>query len=95
MDSNQGNRSLVFENNRFFVFLDRVVSSVESVRDYLVVAPKRVAADLVTGLAVLPVVEGKVGLIKTYRHAIMGDSWEIPRGFVDSGQTVLDSALRE
>ncbi len=93
MDSNPGG-SLVCENNRFFVFLDRVVLSVESVRDYLVVAPKRVAADLVTGLAVLPVVEGKVGLIKTC-HAIMGDSWEIPRGFVDSGQSVLDSALRE
>ena len=64
-------------------------------QDYLVVAPKQVSGDLVTGVAILPICDGKVGLIKAYRHAIQGESWEIPRGFIEEGESTPVSALRE
>lgn len=89
-------RKLVCENSRFFVFFDELQSAGQpSVQDYLVVAPKRTTDNLVTGVAVLPICDGKIGLIKAYRHAIQGDSWEIPRGFIDVGENAAGSALRE
>ena len=48
-----------------------------------------------TGVAILPVVDGNIGLLRVYRHAIRGDSWEIPRGFMEEGESDLTSALRE
>ena len=63
--------------------------------DYLVVAPKRVAADLVTGVAILPVFEGKIGLLRIYRHPIGRYSWEIPRGFIDQQEVSASAASRE
>jgi 8-oxo-dGTP pyrophosphatase MutT (NUDIX family) len=89
-------RTLACENSRFSVFFDNLAAQGEtSVTDYLVVAPKHVAGNFVTGVAVLPVYEGKIGLLRAYRHAIQGDSWEIPRGFIEEGESDLISALRE
>ncbi len=85
-------RRLACENTRFQVFLDDIVGAGGStINDYLVVAPKYRGADLVTGVAVLPICDGKIGLLKVYRHAIDAESWEIPRGFIDEGET--DQAL--
>jgi 8-oxo-dGTP pyrophosphatase MutT (NUDIX family) len=89
-------RRLVCENSRFSVFFDKLASHGRaSAQDYLVVAPKRFTDNLVTGVAVLPVCDGKLGLIKTYRHAVQADSWEIPRGFIEEGESRSVSALRE
>lgn len=89
-------RRLACENERFSVFLDELTCEGRPYApDYLVVAPKQVAANLVTGVAVLPICEGRIGLIRVYRHAIQSDSWEIPRGFVEEGEGGLASALRE
>ena len=76
-------RRLACENSRFSVYFDEIEGQGQTrSRDYLVVAPKQRAENLVTGVAVLPVCDGKFGLIKVYRHAIQADSWEIPRGFL-------------
>jgi len=89
-------RRQVFENNRFEVYLDDVEClSGKIVRDYLVVAPKVRTGNLVTGVAVLPVMEGKIGLLRIYRHAIQTSGWEVPRGFVEPGESEEGSALRE
>ena len=89
-------RNLVCENSHFSVFFDELECPGQtSSPAYLVVAPKRSRDNLVTGVAVLPICDGKIGLIKAYRHAIQGDSWEIPRGFIEGGENVLVSALRE
>jgi 8-oxo-dGTP pyrophosphatase MutT (NUDIX family) len=89
-------RKLVCENGRFAVFFDELAYQGQtSAPDYLVVAPKQVRENLVTGVAVLPICEDRTGLIKIYRHAIQGESWEIPRGFVEKGETAPVSALRE
>ncbi len=89
-------RRLACENSRFSVYFDDLTRDGEPcAQDYLVVAPKQVSGDLVTGVAILPVCEDKIGLLKVYRHAIQGDSWEIPRGFIEEGESDLTSALRE
>ena len=89
-------RKLVCENSRFSVFFDELTYRGQpSAPDYLVVAPKQIVGNLVTGVSVLPICDGKIGLIRAYRHAIQGDSWEIPRGFVEEGKSDVTSALRE
>ncbi|MBM4262150.1 MAG: NUDIX hydrolase [Deltaproteobacteria bacterium] len=90
-------RRLVCENSRFHVYFDAVQTPGHAaVNDYLVVAPKVAAENFVTGVAVLPVVDGKIGLLRVYRHAVQSDSWEIPRGFIEVGENDQSgSALRE
>lgn len=89
-------RRLACENIRFEVFLDDVENpNGEIVHDYLVVAPKVRTGELITGVAVLPEVDEKLGLLRIYRHAIQRYLWEIPRGFVDPGESDRSSALRE
>jgi 8-oxo-dGTP pyrophosphatase MutT (NUDIX family) len=89
-------RRLACENIRFEIFLDDVENpNGEIVHDYLVVAPKIKTGDLITGVAVLPVVDGKLGLLRIYRHPIQRYLWEVPRGFVDPGESDHSSALRE
>ncbi|HEY7168444.1 MAG TPA: NUDIX hydrolase [Candidatus Binatia bacterium] len=88
-------RKLACENQQFFIFFDEIVSAGEISQNYLVVAPKIASANFVTGVAVLPLCDGKIGLLRIYRHAIEEDSWEIPRGFIERAETPLDSALRE
>jgi ADP-ribose pyrophosphatase len=89
-------RKLVCENSRFSVFFDELACRGQrSTPDYLVVAPKRSTDNIVTGVAVLPICDGRIGLIKAYRHAIQDDSWEIPRGFIEEGESAAVSAVRE
>lgn len=89
-------RRLACENSKFEVFFDHIEwTDGQQVKDYLVVAPRFKADDLVTGVSVLPVVDGRFGLIRVYRHAIDDNVWEVPRGFIDEGETALASAARE
>jgi len=89
-------RRLACENSRFSVFLDEITCQVwPSILDYLVVAPKQLADNLVAGVAVLPIVDDKIGLLRIYRHAIQCYLWEIPRGFVEPGEPDRSAALRE
>lgn len=89
-------RKLIAENSRFHVFLDELVQNGQrQVADYLSVVPKQRTANSVTGVAVLPVSEGKIGLIKIYRYPLQELVWEIPRGFVEPGEDSMASALRE
>lgn len=89
-------RRLACENAKFFVYFDHVIDKAgHEVRDYLVVAPKNVGANLVTGVAILPIVDGQVGLIRIYRPAVRAYSWEIPHGFLDVCENANSSALRE
>jgi 8-oxo-dGTP pyrophosphatase MutT (NUDIX family) len=89
-------RRLACDNSRFEVFLDDVEGADgKIVRNYLVVKPKIQTGELIAGVAVLPIVDDKIGLLRIYRHAIQCYLWEIPRGFVDPGESVRSSALRE
>lgn len=89
-------RKLACENTRFEVFVDDVECPDGAIiPNYLVVAPKTKTGDLITGVAVLPIVDGNFGLLHIYRHAIQRHLWEVPRGFVDPDESDRTSALRE
>lgn len=89
-------RQLACENNKFFVYLDHVVDQAGfEVKNYLVISPKVSHAKFVSGVAILPIVGKKVGLVRIYRPALRAYSWEIPHGFVGEGESDKQSASRE
>jgi ADP-ribose pyrophosphatase YjhB (NUDIX family) len=89
-------RRLVCENSQFHIFFDELtLKGRTTIRDYLVVAPKGMTADLVTGVAILPIYNHKIGLIRIYRHPLERYSWEIPRGFIDRQEASAPAASRE
>lgn len=89
-------RRLMCENSKFYVYFDHIVDGKdEEVMDYLVVSPKNTNANLITGVAILPIVDEQVGLVRIYRPAIRDFSWEIPHGFLDKGENDHTSANRE
>ena len=47
------------------------------------------------GAAVLPLVDGKIVLIRHQRHATRESHWEIPRGFARHGELPSETAARE
>lgn len=89
-------RRLVCANSKFNVYFDHIVDPRgHEVKDYLIVAPKQQGPDLLTGVAILPLVGDKVGLLCIWRPAIGGYSWEIPHGFVEAAEDNADAAARE
>ena len=89
-------RRRVCRNAVFEVFLDEIVDQrARRVSDYLSVVPLRRDADGVTGVAVLPVRDGKFGLLRAFRHPLGVAEWEIPKGFIDESERPALAALRE
>ena len=89
-------RRTVFENSKFFVHADHIADADgREVADYLVVAPRVRTEAMITGVTVLPVHEGRIVLIKTFRHAVRSVVLETARGFVDPKETPAQAALRE
>lgn len=48
-----------------------------------------------SGVAVLPCLDGRVVLVRHFRHATRSWHWECPRGATDPGETIEQSAIRE
>ena len=89
-------RRLVAENVRFELFFDDIEQTDgQRVDNFLVVAPRVKTDDLVTGVSVFPIWQGKVGLVRVYRHPLRAYCWELPRGFIDEGEAPEVSARRE
>ena len=89
-------RRIALANRVWDVRLDHVRDNEgQEIGDYIAVAPKQPRADLVSGIAVLPVVGDRFGLLRSYRHPLERYIWEIPRGFVDPGEAPAKAALRE
>lgn len=90
------NRRQVCRNTVFTVYFDHIRDAHgNEVKDYLSIVPHHRAADGITGVAILPVVDGKLVLLRVYRHPLGTHSWEIARGFVDASETPVTAALRE
>lgn len=87
-------RRLVLENSKWRVFFDDITGADGSeVDDYITVAPRVERADRVGGVTVLPILpDGRIGLVRNYRHPLELFAWEAPRGFLDPGETDLAAA---
>lgn len=80
----------------FSVYLDHLKQpDGQEVVDYLSVVPISAAEDLVSGVAVLPEQEGRIAMVRVHRHPLGASLWEVPRGFIDSGETPSQAAVRE
>ena len=90
-------RRTALENRVWRVDLDHIrdAGGVE-VRDYLVLTSKAHEAGEVGGVAVLPVLpDGRIVLLRNWRHAIGAWSWEAAKGFVNPGEVPVQAARRE
>ncbi len=89
-------RTVGCANRLFEVYLDQIASPTgETVSDFLVVSPRHKSENLVGGVAILPILDGMVGLLQIYRYPVSEYTWEVPRGFIDDGENALTAALRE
>lgn len=89
-------RLLVFENAVFSVFSDHIADkNGNEVPRYLSVVPKCLLADSIAGVAVLPMQEDKIGLIRVFRHPLGRWSWEAIKGHAEPGESTRDAAARE
>jgi ADP-ribose pyrophosphatase len=89
-------RRLAAENSKWQVYFDHLADARgNEVRDYLVIESPSPRADHITGVGVVPVVDGQFALLQCYRHATGSLLWEFPRGFIDPGESPAAAALRE
>ena len=89
-------RKLIAENSRFHIYFDDVEDQFgRRVEDFLSVTPKGIDAERLGGVAVLPVHEGKIGLMRTYRHTLGRWGYEIVKGFSEPGEDPIAAARRE
>ncbi len=89
-------RTVGCANRLFEVYLDHIASpSGETVENFMVVSPRHKSEKLVGGVAILPILDGNLGLLQIYRHPVAEYTWEVPRGFIDDGENALTAALRE
>ena len=89
-------RKTACENSLFTVFFDHLVDADKTlVEDYLVVEPKIKNENGISGIAILPVIDNRIGLVNVYRHAVAEYGWEVPRGFIDEKESSEVAAIRE
>jgi ADP-ribose pyrophosphatase len=89
-------RRLACENRLFNVYFDAVETpGGEVVHDFIIVRPKVAAPGGIVGVCVLPEVDGRIGLMRGYRHQLDDDVWQAPAGFVEPGESADQSAMRE
>jgi ADP-ribose pyrophosphatase len=83
-------------NSKWLVHLDDITDGGgRRVEDFLVLSPASPRPDLLTGAAVVPVIGGRIGLLRNDRHPVGGACWEIVKGFIDEGESPAAAALRE
>jgi len=91
-------RRLAAQNSKWDVFWDDITGADGSEVDgYLVISARGQNESRIGGTAIIPVLpDGRVGLVRNYRHPLDLDAWELPRGFLDPGEAdTAVAALRE
>ncbi len=90
------NRRIACSNQRLEVLFDTVrTEDGVTVSDFMIVRPRIRTADNVGGVCILPEVDGKIGLMRVYRHQLNEEVWQAPAGFVEVNEAPADTALRE
>ena len=80
---------IVYESPWRYMLVDLVRNPAGKLFAYERVVPVKTG-----GVAVLPVYQDGIVLIRTYRHSVQRWRWEIPRGF-GSGVSVFQNAIKE
>jgi ADP-ribose pyrophosphatase len=89
-------RRHVATNSVFEIYFDHLREWPDrEVLNFLVVQPKHMDAEGITGVCVLPVMGDSVALVDCYRHPLGRMSLEAPKGFIDAGETPAQAAIRE
>jgi len=89
-------RRIGCRNSKWIVYLDHILDDHgNEVQDFIVVGGRVPGDDLVAGVCILPVLDGQVGLLRNYRHAVAEILWEAPGGFIDLGEDPSEAAARE
>jgi ADP-ribose pyrophosphatase len=91
-------RRVACENSKLTVFFDHIVEGKKEVMNFMVVTPRDKSDQplVVTGVSILPVDRrNRVGLQPVWRHAVERWTWEVPRGFIDQGESMEQAAIRE
>lgn len=89
-------RRLIFENAVFSVYADHISDKKRNeVPCYLSVVPKCLLTDSIAGVAVLPVCDEGIGLIRVFRHPLAKWSWEAIKGHAEPGEDARNVAARE
>lgn len=84
---------IVYEDPYITVVKDAVRFRSGHLGPYVRIVPTKTAAT--AGAAVLPLHDGRVVLVRHFRHASRAWHWEIPRGFGNAGEDAADVARRE
>jgi 8-oxo-dGTP pyrophosphatase MutT (NUDIX family) len=89
-------RRRVARNQRFELYFDDLrLPSGERVPNFLIIRPVVLAAGKVAGVCVLPELDGRIGLMRSYRHQLQRSVWQAVAGFVERGEAIRDTAARE
>ena len=89
-------RRLVAQNTFFSIYFDHLrYPNGHEVFDYLSILPRTLTADGLSGVSVLPEVNGKICLLRMTRHPLGTTCWEAPRGFIDPQESPVAAAQRE
>lgn len=93
---NINSKILIFQNNLFSVFSCEVSDHQGfEVSDYLIVEPKIVSKEKIGGVAIMPICNSMIGLIKIIRPGFQQDLWEIPHGAIEPGESLVQACVRE
>ncbi len=88
-------RKVKCANSKWRVTFNEIVDDQgNKVDDYLIVESVTPTVHNITGVAILPIMDGRVALLKIHRAALDEALWEIPRGFVDQGECLREAAIR-
>lgn len=82
---------IVYEDAYIRLLRDAVIFPNHKKGTYIRILSKNSAS----AAAVLPVSDGKVFLLRHFRHSLRKWVWEIPRGFGESGLTAAENAGKE
>jgi ADP-ribose pyrophosphatase len=95
LDPPEGGAELLYEDNYIAVLRDQVKFPGGASGRYLRIIEKSSFGHGIAGIVVVPRLEDKFVLLRTFRHPTR--SWEIefPRGFSDAGQSPEENARRE
>lgn len=96
MPDDTGQGRIVLENAVMRVRLADVEdASGRQVKDFLIIESRRNGGRTPSGIVVVAMVDGKVGMLRVYRPPVSKTGWELPRGFIDEGEDSAAAASRE